>query len=332
MNDKYFLDLAFKEAKKGYGFVSPNPMVGAVLVQNDKIIKKGHHKSFGGPHAEVEVLKDLDLSLTEGATLYVSLEPCVHFGKTPPCVDLILEKKIARVVFGQMDPNPLVSGKSIELLRSNGVEVVYIPVKNIEWLNRKFNKWIATGTPYICLKAGITLDAKIADSSNKSKWITGEKSRKHLHKMRKGFDAILVGGSTAKIDNPNLGLHSEVSRKPLFRFILTRDANFYETNQNLDIFRDENYMIINSIDDLVPSCLKLGISSVLVEGGGEVISGFIASDLYDELNLFVAPKILGSSHLDLFKELGIGSIDNALNLKFKSCKRIGSDILLKLVK
>jgi diaminohydroxyphosphoribosylaminopyrimidine deaminase/5-amino-6-(5-phosphoribosylamino)uracil reductase len=187
------MDLAFKYAKKGYGFVSPNPMVGAVLVKDDKVIGGDFHKVFGEGHAEFNLLDRFDISLTSGSTLFVTLEPCCHTGKTGPCVDLILQKGIKRVVIGQLDCNSKVSGKSVDILKKSNIEVEVMDLAKIKYLNRKFNKWIKDDKPYITLKCGLTLDGNIADLNGNSKWITSEAARSHVNRSRQGYDAILVG-------------------------------------------------------------------------------------------------------------------------------------------
>lgn len=323
-----YIDRTFELAIKGKGFVSPNPMVGAVIVRDGQIISEGWHKEFGGPHAEVDALsrcKD-----ARGATLYVNLAPCCHVGKTGACTDAIVSAGIKKVVYSNSDPNPLVADKSKQILEDNGIEVTSGILENRGFeLNRKYFHWIKTNQPYITIKAALTLDGKIATSSYQSKWITGPSSRGFVHQLRKGYDAILVGANTVLYDDPNLGLHGIEGREPL-RMILTSDELKFSHLKDLSVFRDKNYVFINSISDFVEYCESNNISSVFVEGGSKVITSFIKSKMVNDMYLFYGPKILGSEHISAVSELGLPRLDDAYNFNIESVVNFGDSFMVKL--
>ena len=207
--------LCLKLAMKGSGYVNPNPRVGAVLLRGDEIVSTGWHKEFGAAHAEVDTINNAEIDDFSDTTRVVNLEPCSHYGKTPPCVTLILEKKIKRVVVGMLDPNPEVNGKGVQILRDAGVEVITdVCKKECEWANRFFQKYILTGVPYIILKVAQSLNGSIATFNGKSKWITGEESRKKVHKLRSEVSAVIIGKMTASFDNPKLTVR-DVKGNPL---------------------------------------------------------------------------------------------------------------------
>ena len=208
------MQLALRLARRGYGATSPNPMVGAVLVKGGKIIGHGWHRRAGQPHAEIEALRDAQKHghSPRGATLYVTLEPCCTHGRTPPCTDAIISAGIKKVVIGATDPNPQHAGKGFKILRRSGIEVVHGILGNAcTKLNEAFNHWIVHGTPFVTVKAAMTLDGKIATAGGESKWITGEKARAHGVKLRQGSDAILVGINTILADDPSLTARSQKS-------------------------------------------------------------------------------------------------------------------------
>ncbi|MGL4868577.1 MAG: bifunctional diaminohydroxyphosphoribosylaminopyrimidine deaminase/5-amino-6-(5-phosphoribosylamino)uracil reductase RibD, partial [Cetobacterium sp.] len=234
--DRYFMELAIKEAQKGAGFVNPNPLVGAILVKENKIISKGYHEIYGGPHAEVNAIERAPE--TEGATLYVTLEPCSRFGKTPPCTDLIIKSKIKRCVIATLDQNPLESGRGIEILERAGIEVLYgVLEKEAQNLNKIFFKFIKDRLPYVFLKVGITLDGKIATRNFSSQWITNSSAREKVEKYRNLFSGILVGANTILEDNPSLRCKNLKNNSP-YRLILDKN-----------LILNENYKIIqNNLD------------------------------------------------------------------------------------
>lgn len=207
--DEYYMDLAIVLAKKGGGNVNPNPQVGALIVKEGRIIGQGYHEKYGEAHAEINAFKDCNES-PEGATLYVTLEPCAHQGKQPPCFEAIIKNRIKRVVIGHLDPNPLVSGKGIKAMKEAGIEVsINVLEKECEELNKIFFYYVSQGLPYVMMKYAMTLDGKIATSAGQSKWITGEIARQKVHQDRSRFMAIMIGVETLILDDPQLSVRLE---------------------------------------------------------------------------------------------------------------------------
>ncbi|MGH2576020.1 MAG: bifunctional diaminohydroxyphosphoribosylaminopyrimidine deaminase/5-amino-6-(5-phosphoribosylamino)uracil reductase RibD [Ignavibacteria bacterium] len=356
-NDEKMMRHCIELAKKGTGYVSPNPLVGAVIVKDGKIISEGYHKKFGSSHAEINAInsakrKGLDL---KNSTMYVNLEPCSHFGKTAPCVDSIIKNKFSKVVIGTRDPNPLVSGKGINKLKKNNVIVREgILKKECTGLNKFFFKFIRTGLPYITIKSAQTSDGFIADKNHKSKWISSIESRRLVHKFRNEYDAALVGKNTVGHDNPSLTVRHIKGRSP-YRIVIDkklslglnkkifsdnlRDRTIIISSNTADknkikLFSQKNIEIIfseikkNKIDlkEAVKKIGKLGIMSILVEGGGYTFSEFIKQKIVDELLVFISPKIMGKGikGIDIEKQLG------RKNYKNISYEFIVRDILLRI--
>lgn len=362
MNKEKYLAVAIQEAKKSVGFVSPNPLVGAVIVKNGKIIGIGRHEKFGKSHAEINAFRNATENV-EGAELYINLEPCVHWGNTPPCVDAIIEKKISKVVIGTLDPNPLVKGKGVQKLKEAGVEVVTgVLEKECRELNKFFFKYIKDKIPYITLKAAITLDGKIADAKRKSKWITSLKSREFVHQLRASHDAVLIGFKTVKKDNPALTVRLAKGRNPIKIIVdskLRLNHNFalFENSPDAKIIiltlksskqkkkkinlltrAGADFIFLKSDKtcgiDLKSGFKELGkrgILSVLVEGGSKIFSYFINKDLFDELNLFIAPKIIGQG-LSFSQNVKNRFLKNAIKLNLAKIEKSGDDVLLTLNK
>jgi len=359
VTDESYIKLTLEIAKKGIGYVSPNPLVGAVLVKDGKIIGAGYHQKYGEAHAEINAINSASESV-EGSILYVNLEPCVHFGKTPPCVDAILEKKIKKVVVGTLDVNPLVCGKGVQKLKENGVEVkVGILENECVELNKFFFKNVTKKTPYVTLKAAITLDGKIADASYQSKWISAIASRKEVHALRAQYDAVLIGANTVKKDDPQLTVRLVEGRNP-GRIIL--DPSLTVSLEKRIFHSEKNVLLFTSSDKKgtakVKSLEKLGvtvfflkvndkncfhlkhvlkilseekIASVLVEGGAKVFNSFIKDNLFDELKIFIAPKLLGSG-IPFLSDFGIKEISKARKLSIHSFEKFDDDLLLSLRK
>ena len=338
--DKKFMKTCFALAKKGGNNVCPNPMVGCVIVKNGKIISKGYHKKFGGFHAERNAIlnaKDKDLT---GSTLYVNLEPCSHFGKTPPCCDLIIEKKIKRVIFSNNDPNPKVNG--IKKLKEAGIEVTGGLLEDEGYeLNKVFFKNIKTHLPYVVIKTGTTLDSKIATENLQSKWITNELSRIQVMKLRTRYQAILTGSNTVICDNPKLTSRIKNGISPI-RIILDREGKI---NIDANVFNNDGVriIVITNSDKNYPSYIekipfigflplmktlyKKGISSIMVEAGGTLNGLLLQEGLVDEVYQFIAPKILGKG-INFTGNLDIGTLDRAIDVHDLKIKQFGSDILL----
>lgn len=344
---------AIQLAKRGEGFVSPNPLVGAVFVKNGRAIAQGYHKKFGGDHAEIAAIKDAGKKrvFLTGSTLYINLEPCVHFGKTPPCVSSLIKSGISRAVIAMKDPNPFVCGRGIKFLRKAGIKVVVGCLKKeAEVLNEKFIKWMKSSLPFIAMKVAMSLDGKIATRTGDSKWITSEISRKYVRHLRDKYDAILVGSGTVLKDDPFL---KGFKREPL-RIVLDSHLTLPLKSK---IFRDKNVFV--AMTQKAPKS-KLGIlekrkipfkifkgekiplrpllrflagkniNSILVEGGSEIFGSAIDEKLVDKFYWFIAPRIIGGRNaIPAVSGKGISKIAQAMNLKNFSFKQIGSDILME---
>lgn len=302
---------ALELARLGFGLVSPNPMVGCVIVHQDRIIGEGFHRQCGGPHAEVFAVEAVeDKEQLKEATVYVTLEPCSHYGKTPPCADLLVKHQVKKVVISNIDPNPLVSGRGIEILKKAGIEVEtgLLESEGAD-LNKRFFKSILQKRPYVILKWAQTADGFIARSNYDSKWISNEFSRKLVHKWRSEEDAILVGKNTALYDNPMLNVRDWYGRNPI-RIVLDKKL---ELDRNLNLFRQDIPTIVYNCqqseksknlefvslpeDDFLPALLNdlflRDVRSVMVEGGARVMESFIEAGLWDEARVFTAPVSFG---------------------------------------
>jgi diaminohydroxyphosphoribosylaminopyrimidine deaminase / 5-amino-6-(5-phosphoribosylamino)uracil reductase len=377
MSDARFMRLALRLARRGYGATSPNPMVGAVLVKNAKIIARGWHRRAGLPHAEIEALREAEKHgrETAGATLYVTLEPCSTHGRTPPCTDALMAAGIKRVVIGAIDPNPSHAGKGLEILRRSGVEVAaFGPGKNQELarecvrLNEAFNHWIVERTPFVTVKAAMTLDGKIATASGESKWITGAESREFAMELRRGADAILVGVNTILADDPSLTVRTKVevgrgkTAQPVRRIILDSLAR---TPLNAKVVSDEfaglttivvgknaprhrlmalakrvtvlvapRSKIKNQKSKIPLGWLlkKLGaenVTNLLVEGGGEVNGSFLLGGFAQRVAFFYAPRVLGGrDSLRGVAGEGVRSLKEIMDLQEIEWRRVGEDLFL----
>lgn len=358
MDDSVYMKRALQLAKRGTGRVSPNPRVGAVIVRDGKILSEGYHHQFGQAHAEVDALSKCNGNSLRNTSLYVNLEPCSHFGKTPPCVNAILQSGISEVIIGMTDPNPLVSGKGIAKLKSGGIRVKTGVLQDAcQEINRAYIKYIQTGLPYVTLKIAQTLDGRIAVPSGKSKWITGETSRKQVHRMRQAHDAVLVGVDTVIQDDPLLTpragkrvtsrriildsklripdaarvLRSSHSEKTIL--ITTRQAD----PEKIERIRQNGVEVWQVAQDQsgrvrIQAALKrLGksrIASVLVEGGSRIFSAFIEQKLFDELVVFMAPVCFGSG-LSAVNLSPISDPSKALKFSSVSWKKAGQDMMFR---
>lgn len=359
--DLRYMKRAVTLAKRGAGWVNPNPMVGAVLVKDGRIIGEGFHEFFGGPHAEVNAIRACAAASeqVEGSILYVTLEPCAHEGKTPPCVNLIADKKIAGVVIGITDPNPLVNGQGIRFLQSRGISVeVGVMGPQIRELNEVFTKYIHTGQPFVVLKSAMTLDGKIATVTNASRWITGELSRKMVHRMRQQLSAVMVGVDTVIFDDPLLNIRMKGEWKnplkviadthgriPLEAKVLTHDpqlaivasSELADRKKLKDIERKGAQVLIcplkNDKVDLafvMKSLGAMGIDSVMIEGGSTIAFSALQERLVDKVVSFIAPKILGGVNAPTaVGGAGISSMDDAIDLINIRTRKIGQDLMLE---
>lgn len=362
---EYWMRRCLDLAQRGAGHVSPNPLVGSVVVHQDgTLLGEGFHAQFGEAHAEVNAVKNViqnhNLQVLKESTLYVNLEPCNHFGKTPPCVDLILTHGIPRVVVGMTDPFPKVAGSGIQRLRSHGIEVVENVLEHdCKRLNEAFIHHLSTKNPLITLKIAQTLDGSIATSNGDSRWVTGKASRSLVHEWRATMDAVLIGANTALLDDPSLTVRHFEGRNPL-RIVLDRTGSLPDT---LKLFNDdqvihtivvvgEGYdpvykalihknggkLVYNPIKnqhlDLETLFLTLGewspqpIQSILVEGGSQLSTALMKQDLVDRLFLFIAPKLIGQGKPS-FLDLEVQKMAQALSFAESAWQQVGDDMLFK---
>jgi len=359
MDDVFYMKRALALAAKGEGFVSPNPLVGAVLVKEGRIIGEGWHKEYGGPHAEVNAIGNSTVS-PEGATLYVTMEPCSHEGKTPPCASLIIERGISRVVAGMKDPNPLVNGKGLELLQSHGIDVIPSCLEpECRKLNEVFVKYITTHEPFVILKFAMTIDGKIATVQNASRWITGEESRKKVHRMRNRMTSVMVGADTVIYDDPllNVRLKGRKCRSPLKIIADTGlrippDAKLLVNEPQLCIIatteKADRFKVLElrrmgadvmfcpekdhhvDLKFLFSQLGKMEIDGILIEGGSTLAFSALKENLVDKIVAFIAPKILGGAKAPTpVGGEGIPEMENALNLKRMKVQRVKEDLMIE---
>ncbi|HUD48112.1 MAG TPA: bifunctional diaminohydroxyphosphoribosylaminopyrimidine deaminase/5-amino-6-(5-phosphoribosylamino)uracil reductase RibD [Candidatus Baltobacteraceae bacterium] len=357
-SDLDFMRVALRLARRGFGRTSPNPMVGAVLVRDGAVIGKGWHRRAGGFHAEIEALSGSGYN-ARGATLFVTLEPCCTHGRTPPCTDAIIAAGIRRVVAAARDPNPAHSGKGFEILRRAGIAAdAGLLCQEAEELNEGFNHWIVRKTPFVIVKAAMSLDGKIAAASGQSKWITGEKARAWGMRLRAGADAILVGVNTIARDNPSLtarlpGFADKALRRiildprarspleanvfsdavaPLTTLVVTRAAPKRRVEAFSARVRVLEAPARNGVIDLRWLLRTLGrenITSLLVEGGGETNAGFLAAGLAQRIAFFYAPMVLGGRAAPkAVGGVGVPRAANGIALREAAWRRLGTDLLL----
>jgi diaminohydroxyphosphoribosylaminopyrimidine deaminase / 5-amino-6-(5-phosphoribosylamino)uracil reductase len=357
MRGEQFIRECFRLAERGRGQVSPNPMVGAVLVKNGKILAKGFHRKFGGLHAEVECLKRAPGDVRD-ATLYVNLEPCSHLGKTPPCVDLILARGIRSVVAAMKDPNPVVAGRGLRKLQQAGVTTrVGLLEEAARELNRVFATHIVARRPYVHVKIAQSLDGRITGGT--SRWISSPESRKRVHAMRAEYDAVLVGAGTVRADDPSLTVRLVKGRDPdvvvldgafslstgrkLFIphpsrrvYLVTTQRSLRRNHAKANVLSARGVILLGlpgtgkqlQIGRVMKELYKRNIGSVLVEGGGSVFSQFIAEGLVDELTLFVSPDFIGKGLAAIRPDLSIPR--NKLRTARATVGRSGRDFMLNV--
>ena len=356
MTAQNYMLQAIQLAKQGEGWTNPNPMVGAVIVKNGRIIGKGYHKKCGELHAERNAIASLTES-AEGATIYVTLEPCCHYGKTPPCTEAIIEQKIKRVVIGSRDPNPKVSGKGIKMLQEAGIEVIEdFMRKECDRLNPVFFHYITTKTPYVVMKYAMTLDGKIATKTGASKWITGEAARAEVQHMRHRYMGIMAGIGTVLADDPMLNVRVEGWKSPI-RILcdsglripldgqIVKSAGKYRTivayadSENTEAKRkrlhemgveticcpDENNQV--DLKKLMKYLGEEGIDSILLEGGGTLNDSALRAGIVQEVQAFIAPKLFGGMNSKTPVEgTGVRFPSEAVKLKCTDICQIGEDI------
>jgi len=342
--------------RKGVGKTSPNPAVGCVIVRDGVIVGEGWHRKAGTPHAEVHALAQAGAK-ARGADVYVTLEPCAHFGKTPPCADALVDAGVARVFVGMIDPNPKVSGGGIAKLQAAGIPVESgILEEECRRLNEPFIKHMTTGRPFVILKSALTLDGKIATATGDSRWITNDRSRRYVHRLRSGVDAVMVGVRTVLADDPQLTARLPGGRDPMRVVVdstlriplqarllhLQSSARTVIATTSLDEakigkLRAAGAEVLHcacsnghvDLGDLFDRLGQQGIQSVLLEGGRELAGGALHRGLIDKFLLFYAPKIIGGDGLDPFAGPGAERIDAALRLTRITTRRFGDDILVE---
>ncbi|MEI8006794.1 MAG: bifunctional diaminohydroxyphosphoribosylaminopyrimidine deaminase/5-amino-6-(5-phosphoribosylamino)uracil reductase RibD [Bacteroidota bacterium] len=359
MTTAQYMKHALTLARKGAGFVSPNPLVGAVVVKDEKILSEGWHKEFGGAHAEVNAIAGAG-EAAKGADLYITLEPCSHQGKTPPCTDLIIRSGIKRVIIGMKDPNPLVNGKGIAVLKENGIEVLTgLLEEECKQLNEVFIKFISSHKPFVIFKYAMTLDGKIATVDNASRWITGEESRKIVHKLRNNMSSVMVGADTVIFDDPmlNVRLKGKNWKQPLkviadssFRIplnsrVLTAEPQLclIACTEKADkakvmearrmgaqvLFCPEKDGRVG-LDFLFTTLGAMDIDGVLLEGGSTLAFSALKEGLVDKIIAFVAPKILGGATAPTaVGGAGFAKMEDALNLYSMKMKKVGRDLMFE---
>lgn len=358
--DEKYMNQALALAEKGRGFVSPNPMVGALIVKDGRIIGRGYHAVVGGAHAEINAIQEAGPD-AQDATLYVTLEPCNHFGRTPPCTEKIISAGIRRVVMAMSDPNPHVKGGGGDYLKSRGIEVVGgVAESRARRLNEAFLKWIRTGRPFVTVKCAATLDGWIATRTGDSKWVTGEKARAHVHQLRHAVDAIMVGIGTVRADNPSLNtrLENKEGRDPV-RIVIDPRLSIAEDARLLHIPSDAGTILVAGEDadrtkgerlkkrgvrllrlpladdtiDLNRVVTFLGaenITSLLIEGGGSVIGAAFKAGIVDKVLVFFAPKILGGDDgVPICRGPGPVAMKDCLKLTSIQTRRFGDDVLIE---
>lgn len=349
--DKYYIQRALTLAKRGRGRTSPNPLVGAVLVKDNHIVGEGYHACVGGPHAEVRAIEAAG-EQAQGATLYLNLEPCAHFGRTPPCADLIIQRGIHKVVCSMVDPNPLVNGKGFERLQSAGIVVeVGILQEKARELNESYAKHIVQGLPFVTLKLAQSLDGQIAAQTGESRWISSEQSRRRVHRLRSEMDAVMVGVDTVIQDDPQLDVRLVKGRNPIkivvdstlriplrakvfhgARLIvattdespLERRTQVRDGGADIWILPDRNGRV--DLSALMVEVGKQDITGLLIEGGSQLATSALQQGIVDRLIVFIAPILLGKG-IPAIGDLGIGRILDAVRLRDIRIQRIGDDLL-----
>ncbi|KAB0669329.1 bifunctional diaminohydroxyphosphoribosylaminopyrimidine deaminase/5-amino-6-(5-phosphoribosylamino)uracil reductase RibD [Oryzomonas sagensis] len=353
--DQRHMKRALALARKGVGKTSPNPAVGCVVVKDGRVVGEGWHRKAGLPHAEVNALS-MAGSLAQGADVFVTLEPCSHTGRTPPCAKALIAAGVRRVVAGMVDPNPLVAGKGFALLRKAGIMVEHgVMEAECRAINRPFIKHVTTGLPYVTYKCAMTLDGNIATVTGESQWISCPDSRRYTHRLRAAHDAIMVGVDTIIADNPQLTVRHVKGRNPL-RIILdtrlrtpesvgvlsesmapgtiiaTTESNprvhLRYTQQGATVIVCDEYDGRVSMVDLLQKLGKRGIQSILLEGGSRLAGEMLQNNAIDEFIFFLAPKIIGSDGFAPFTLRGITSMDQAIKLQFGQIAHSGQDIIV----
>ncbi len=361
MDHNHYMKMSLRLALKGKGRTSPNPVVGAILVADNKIVGKGFHKKIGLPHAEIEAIRSAGKKAS-GSSLYVNLEPCMHFGRTPPCSEAIVKSGIKEVIIGMKDPNPLVSGKGIKKLKRAGIRVTTsIMEKECRKINEPFVKYITTKLPYVTLKVASSLDGKISTITGESRWITGDQARQYVHKIRNEVDAVLVGINTVLKDNPMLTtrLKKKKNLKQPLRIILDSNLRIplsakliqntddqktvvattsMASHKKIKVLEDMGVGVLKikrkqtrvDMKDLMQKLGKREISSVMIEGGAEVNASALQSGIVDKVIFFIAPLIIGGAEAtSSVMGSGIKFLKDAIPIKETRVVKLGKDFMVE---
>jgi len=323
------MQLALAEARRGIGRTFPNPAVGAVIIKRNRVLASGWHRAAGGPHAEIEAIRALPSRQdARGATLYVTLEPCSTVGRTPPCTKALIEAGFRQVVYGARDPNPLHAGKADAILRDAGIEVQSgVMADECSAINPAWNKWIATGMPFVVAKAGMSLDGRIAPLPG-TRWITSSASRADAMRLRASCDAVLVGGETVRADNPRLTIRGvPLLREHPWRVVWTRSGNIPPDCHLLSDRHHHRTRIYRGISlrRTLADLGKLGVQRVLIEGGGRVLGEAFDRGLVDHVVFYTAPTLLGGP-VPAVGGLGVGTNESAIRLVNPTYTHVGGDI------
>jgi diaminohydroxyphosphoribosylaminopyrimidine deaminase/5-amino-6-(5-phosphoribosylamino)uracil reductase len=351
---------ALRLAKRGAGSVSPNPMVGAVVVSRGRIVGEGYHRRTGGPHAETDALSAAG-GKARGGDLYVTLEPCCHHGRTPPCTDAVIRSGIRRVWVAIEDPNPVVNGKGVQALRDHGIRVeTGILADEAARLNEFYLMYVRTGRPFVIGKTAMTLDGKIATRTGESRWISGERSRRVTHKLRRDVDAILVGVGTVAADDPELTERTGArpSKHPV-RIVLDSSLRIPDNARVLEVSAGARTIVACTrtaskqraralerrgvtvwsfsadatgrvnLRAVIRRVGREGLTSLLIEGGSEVMASALRSRVVDKMWVFLAPRILGGGAREAVGDLGITRLDRAVSLYGVRWRRVGEDLLVE---
>lgn len=327
--DEKFMHAALDEARKGIGQTLPNPAVGAVVVKTGRLLARGWHRAAGQPHAEVEALRSLAPRDTRGATLYVTLEPCSTSGRTPPCTEAIIRAGITRVVYGTTDPNPRHAGRAAKILRAAGISVTHsLLAAECAALNADWNKWITTGLPYVVAKAGLTLDGRI-NSPPGRRWITSPAARRDVMRLRATMQAILVGGGTVRVDDPQLTVRGRQVKEQPWRAIWTRSGRLpAQAKVFTDTDKDRTIVFKNlPLREALRELARRGAVRVLIEGGAGVLGEAFDRNLVDEVCFYLAP-VLSGGPTPVTGGKGVADHRTAPRLRDVVYRRIGPDVRL----
>lgn len=328
--DKKFMLEALREARKAHGQTSPNPAVGAVLVVGNRIVTRGYHRGAGHEHAEIECLRKFGSKVPARATLYITLEPCSTVGRTGACTDAILKAGVKKVIVGTADMNPRHSGRGITRLREAGIQVREgVLAEECTRLNEAFNKWIASGRPFVIAKCGMSLDGRLTRPPGEFPWITGRSARRHARRLREHVDAIIVGAETVRVDNPRLTVRGVRGRRQPWRVVLTRSNNLPRRARLFSDRLADRTLIFKrkSLTSVLKALGKRSVTSVLIEGGGDVLGQALDARLIDKVQIYLG-SILTGGRVIAFPGHGAQSTSNAIHLRDVSYRRIGENVCI----